>query len=250
VHFSITDAQHGAKYVFTIGDEQVAREKARGRHGLAGEFAMPDLGGITRAVTLEARTGGHGDADDDDDDETAALTQTLLYLAPAPAAGVPIAAPPAFAVAPAPAPESAPAVAPSQQSQPLLGSKAQPQHSRGRPARKRATGRDRTDTKPRSGREAKRKAERRAIYLRHALGSGGAADLLSAWESPNSDAGTPRAETTPRATITPAAKVVDAGGNGAVLAIIVPALLALAALALATVAVVRRRRDPRSSHLS
>ena len=250
VHFSISEAERGARYVLQIGEEQVAREKARGRHGVSGEFAMPNLGDVTKAVTLQARASKHHD-DDDDDDEATTLTHTLLYVAPPTASAAPVVAPLAVALVPAPASEAAPALLPSAQTQPAPsgpGGVRRRQRSPGPREDGRAREQRRSDVRHLSRRRTKRKSRQRtASGLRYVLGSGGAADPLWSGEPTNGSTSIPRVNAAPRATITPSSKIIGGGKGGASIAVMIPALLALAALALATVAVVRRRRNPRLS---
>ena len=254
VHFSIADADHGTTYVFRIGDEEVAHDKARGRHGLAGEFKMPHLGEVSRVVTLEARP--HRDDDDEDgkhdEDGEDALDHSLLYLAPSQPAVQPADVPPAVVLVQPPAPvppaTSLPSAIDSPASEKGTPSPERP-HGKGRRHRGRggAELRKRSRTRHRARRHGKRAARRReGARLRPLPGSGGAAGPLS-WVPPADDsADDPARAVAPRATITPASRIVDTGESGVSFAVIVPGLLALAAFGLATVVVVRRWRGARA----
>ena len=111
VHFSIADVESRTKYGLEIGD-LVVLEGTAATTAVSGQFTMPDLGAVGKAVTVEARIR-------EPDGGTTTVRRSLQYLPPAP--------PPAPAEAPpAPAPTAAAPAQPASAPAHSLGTRTEP----------------------------------------------------------------------------------------------------------------------------
>ena len=256
VHFSISDIDEEEAYLIQIGDRTLAAGSGTKSEQVSGQFTMPDLGGGDRKVTVEA------EIRDGDDKKTP--KRKLRYIGGPPAPALTVAdTPPATPPAPAPAalPPAAPAPAPAQ---PLTAAgvpaserhairprsrRAPPRHARKKSRSERRRSRSQADRPKRHGRDsavkrakrnkAKRNRDRTAplfdgVPEPGSGGSGGSSDTGSGLNDGNTIA-------------PPAAALTGAGadiGGGLSAAVLVPALLGLAALALTGTVLLRRRRAP------
>lgn len=258
VHFSISDVDEEEAYVIQIGDRPVAAGNGTQSEQVSGQFTMPDLGGGERKVTLEA------EIRDQDDRKT--VKRKLRYLGgPAPAltvADTPPVTPPAPAPATLPPAAPTPAPAPAQpltvagvpaseppairsrsrrgSSRPARNkSRSERRRSRSQPHRPKSRGRDSTVKRAKRN-KAKRDHARTAplfdgVPEPGSGGSRGGSDARSGLNDHNTIA-------------PPAAALTVAGGDasgGLTAATVVPALLGLAAFALAGMALLRKRRTSR-----
>jgi hypothetical protein len=256
MHFSISDIDEDETYVLEIGDRRVADGSGTEAEEISGQFTMPDLGGGERKVTVEAEIG--------DEDDSTTVKRKLRYLggpAPAPAiAGPPAPPPPAPAPAsltPAPrAPDPIPALTvPAAPASPSSGDttrskratrrarKGRTTEQRPSPPRRVESRRHDSASKLAKRKRAKAKRDRpRTAPLFDGVpesSSGGAAAPARPAGSLGLNAVAP-----PTAALTRAA--ADTGAQaGPALAVLVPALLGLAALALGCTAVLRGRRRAR-----
>jgi len=253
VHFSISDVDEEEAYVIQIGDRTLAAGNGTESEQVSGEFTMPDLGGGERKVKVEA------EIRDGDDRKT--VKRKLRYLGgPAPAltvADTPPAAPPA--PAPAALPPAAPAPAPAQPltaagvpapERPAIRPRSRrgpPRQARKKPRSKRRRSRSQAHRPKGRGRDS---AVKRAKPNRAKRDRARTAPLFDGIPEPGSggSGGSPDAGSglNDRNTIAPAAAALtgagaDIGGGGLSAAVLVPALLGLAALALTGTALLRRR---------
>jgi len=244
VHFSISDVDTDTTYVLEIGDTRVTAGASKGT-GVSGQFAMPNLGDASRAVTVEAEIR--------ESDDSTTLRRGLQYVVPAPA--------PPTSTPPQPAPVAATPAAPLEPThRPPVGkapgssrpagkrqskSKRSPKHS----GERRTSRRQRSATAERRTRRrnspVKRKSVRRARPRTAPLFDG----IPESTGSGGSGSGLPgdgrgflglNAIAPPTAALTGAG--ADAGGGGPTAAVLIPALLGLAALTLAGAALLRNRR--------
>jgi hypothetical protein len=238
VHFSISDADDVTSYTIEVAGRTVTQGANRRRDDISGAFTMPELGGSTRMVAVEARM--------KEPDETTKVSRALQYLAPpapapvqppAPAPEPPAAPQPAPAAQPAhpPLPEASPAYEPPHATQP-----AKPVSRRSAPHRPESARRTRTRTRravSRNRRKPARRTRKRRAPRTAALFDG-------VPESTRGDAAAGRrslnAIVPPTAVLTSATADPDAGGVAA--AVLVPALLGLLALVIAGTALLRHRR--------
>jgi len=256
VHFSVSDVDEEEAYAIQIGDRTLAAGNGTESEQVSGQFTMPDFGGGERKVTVEA------EIRDGDDRKT--VKRKLRYLGgPAPPLTVADTPPP---TPPAPAPAALPPAAPAPvPAQPLTAAgvpaserpairprsrSAPPRHARKKSRSERRRSRSQADRPKRHGwdsavKRAKRNKAKRNRARTAPLfdgvpepgsgGSGGSSDAGSGLNDGNTIA-------PPAAALTGAG--ADIGGGGLSAAVLVPALLGLAALALTGTALLRRRRAP------
>ena len=245
VHFSISGVDGHVTYVLEVGDKDVLQGAGGGV--ISAAFTVPDMGDAVRTVTVEAEIQGS--------DKRKKVKRKLEYLGPAlPATGPPAPAPPP--PVPAAVPQATPspqpiyppdrveAISPAQAVTPA--SSRGPRKSRKRRAiesprnaarsgerRKHARrGRDRPNPDMSSKKNRSKRPAPRTAPLFDGIPEPGA----GAW--PGEDGPNPIAPR--KAVVTPTgARLADGGVNAAV---VVPALLGLAALALAGMAALRRRQ--------
>jgi hypothetical protein len=246
VHFSISGADGSITYALEVDDKQVLE----GTGGAVSDtFTVPDLGDVVRTVTVEAEIRGS--------DKRKKLKRKLLYLgsalpalgppAPAPTAAVPAvvpAAPPSTQPIYSPnaieGPSPAPAVTPRSRRRPRQSRKRRavgpPRHvARSEERRRhahRGHGRRNRDAETRNTR-SKRPAPWAAPLFETVPEPGARARPGGGIFSLNAIA--------PRTAVL-AATTARSGDGGGRAAVVVPALLGLAGLALAGTAVLRRRR--------
>jgi hypothetical protein len=246
VHFSVTGAEGYVEYDLEVGDREVLEGAAIG-NPILGQFTMPDLGGDARIVKLEAHIELLGKA--------TKVKQKIRYAGPAAVAPGSSAGPPAAApqtvVPAAVAPTQAPAVqAPlaTAGASPPPHESAAPQVASQRPrkARARRTSREAPASRPverkrRTASVVKRSRAKRRDHPRTAPlfdgipespGSPAAGDGGGGFQSLNAIL----------SSATPVSSPGAGGDDGLSAAVVIPGLLALAALMLAGTAVARRRR--------
>jgi hypothetical protein len=256
VHFSISDIDEDETYVLEVGDRRLAEGSGNDAEEVSGQFTMPDLGGGERKVTVEAEIGERDDA--------TTIKRKLRYLgdpAPAPA----IAGPPHAPTAPVPAaltPTAGPPAplqaltAPNLPASPAPAgrtrSKRAPRQARKRrtterrlsPARRVERRRHGSAVKRAKGKKAKEKAKRERP--RTAPLFDGVPESSGSAAAPGRSPGSLglNAIAPPTAALTGA--VADTGAHaGPAAAVLAPALLGLAALALGGTALLRSRRRSR-----
>ena len=255
VHFSISDIDEDETYVLEIGDRRLAEGSGTKAEQVSGQFAMPDLGGGARTVTVEAEIGERNDM--------TTVKRTLRYLgalAPAPAtSGQPPAPPAPVPAAPTPTVDTpnpthattTPDPPASRATVDRKRSERAPRHRRKRrkaerlqSSPKRVAGHRRDSAVKRAKRKketAKPKRERpRTAPLFDGVpeSSGGSA-------APGRSTGSSGVNESalPSATLTRAA--TDGAYAGPAAAVLAPMLLGLAALALVGTALLRSRRKSR-----
>ena len=249
VHFAITGTSGRVEYELEVGDEDVLRGSATG-NPIAGEFAMPDLGGKARPVKVEAEWRVSG--------KRKKVKHTLEYLGlalpPAKAEPAPESAPaPAPAVAtpnavlsPSPAPVAVPAPAAAPVTPKASGTGASPARAVRRGRRRTAPiahrGRNRVERRGRAeGRTGERRRGQRGKRSRRLRAR--TAPLFDGVPEPGSGRyreSSPSGFAALNAIVSPttAARSADAGLP---VAILVPGMLGLAAIALSGMALHRRR---------
>jgi hypothetical protein len=257
VHFSVSDIDEDETYVLEIGDRRLAEGSGNDAEEVSGQFTMPDLGGGERKVTVEAEIGERGERD------TTTVKRKLRYLgAPTPAPAAAIAAPPPAPPAPVPAALTPAAVTPPEPI-PSLSAPAPPasratadrtRSKRTRRARKRRTTEQRrvesrrntsAVKRPKKGKETA-KPKRTRERARTAPLFDGVPESSGGSAAPGRSNGSSglNAIVPPPATLTRAA--THGAYSGPAAAVLAPALLGLAALALVGTATLRsRRRRPR-----
>ena len=256
VHFSISDIDEDETYVLEIGGRRLAEGSGNDAEEVAGQFTMPDLGGGERKVTVEAEIG-----DRDDRDDTKTVKRKLRYLgapAPAPAIAAPPpvqaapipAAPPPAAVTPAPTQAlTAPEAPASRATADRTRSKRAPRRARKRRTTERRPVESRRDASPvkraktKSG-KVNAKPKRKRDRARTAPLFDGVPESSRSSAAPGRSNGSSGLNAVaPPTALTRAA--TDGAYAGPAAAVLVPALLGLAALALVGTALLRSRRRPR-----
>jgi hypothetical protein len=249
VQFSITGAEGSVEYDIEVNDRDVAKGEAPGN--VSGQFTMPNFGSSPKSVTVEAEI-------EDEDDETK-VYRKLQYLGPAVAVTGPAGTQPAAAAAPAappqPAAPSQPAHTPQAAAVPAASAPVVKQRSkrRARHKRKRTKSERRRGAHRIGGSKSRRRPSRRrnsaAEKTRPKRLAPRTAPLFDGVPEPGARSRPPGGKDRPvtvRAKVAepPAAKLattrVDAGRSA--MAVLVPALLAFASLALASTALLRKRR--------
>jgi hypothetical protein len=247
VHFSVSGAEGLVEYELEVVDREVLEGEAVG-NPILGQFTMPDLGDEARSVKLEAHIEQLG--------KTTKVKRKIRYAGPAAAASAPGAAPPAAApeaIAPAPLAPAQPAAV----QVPLAPAGAEPaarkivatQRARRRP--RQAAARRTSEQQPASRAvERKRRTaspvEKSKPRRRNLARTAPLFDGVP--ESPDGPAAGNEASGfhALNALLPPAGASISppgAGGNGGLsAAVLIPGLLALAALMLAGTTVARRRR--------
>ena len=255
VHFLLQDVDEDETYVIEVGDRKVAEGRGSEAEEVSGQFAMPELGGAHRKVTVEAEIAEPGE-------RRKTVKRKIQYLG----AAAPIAEAPAPPPAPAPAavPQPAPALEPAHLLPP--GEVPGAELPSGQPSQARSTPRSRRPS--REAREQQTTA-RQTARRRSANGGHRSRTRRPASKRPRTKRPAPRtaplfdgvpesgfrsgggptggigfsglsAIVPPTAALTAAPGSGDGGALGA--AVLVPALLGLAALLLAGTALVRARR--------
>ena len=239
VHFTISDAEDVKSYSIEIAGRPVTQGGNRGREKISGTFTMPDLGGPTRAVAVDATL--------TEPDETFKVSRSLQYVgAVQPATAAPVAAAPEPAqavVQPAPAPTST--------SVPDAPPAYEPPHSE-RPSKPAVSGRRapkrrvhvRQAGTPTTVEHTRRRAARKRPRKRRAPRTAPLFDGIPESSGGRAGAGGPPSLNSivpPTAFLTAA----PAGGSedgGLTAAVLVPAVLGFVALLLAATALLRNRR--------
>lgn len=247
VHFSVSDIDEDETYVLEIGDRRLAEGSGTDAEEVSGQFTMPDLGGGERKVTVEAEIGERGD--------TTTVKRKLRYLGaptPAPAIAVPPPAPPApvpaaltpAAVAPAPMQTS---TAPDAPAPPATVDRTRPKRTPRQARKGRTTERRRVASRRKASavkRARKTKSKRKRELARTAPLFDGVPESSSGSAAP----GRPTESSGLNAIAPPAAALAraatDTGADaGPAAAVIVPALLGIAGIALVGTAALRSRRQ-------
>jgi hypothetical protein len=240
VHFTISGVDGTVTYALEVDDTRVLEGTSGG--ALSGTFTVPDLGDAVRTVTVEAQIRGP--------DRRRKVERELEYLGSAlPVTDPPTpASPPAVPVLPQVAPSLEPAYSPDATEgtshAPAAAPRSSPRRPKGRkrhaiaPARHVArTGERRRLVHRRRDRRNRDAATRNTRSRRTSLETGplsGAVPDTGGAQQPGS------ARSRPAVLVATGARPGD--GKGVNAALLVPALLGLAALALTGTAVLRRRR--------
>jgi hypothetical protein len=252
VQFSIAGAKKRVNYEIEVGGREVLEGSGAAGGLILGQFTMPDLGASSRTVTVEAEIDEHRG--------TTVVRRKLEYLvtAPpeplvsAPAAPEPAAAPVATAHGAPPPPDPAHAIVPA--TAPIAPAPVERRSTRAprqAGAKPQATGRRRGPKQHATGgkRRAKHVAKHAAKHRTKRRGARTAPLFDGLRESGSGGSGIP-AQTDEAGflslnAIAPPTSVLAAAHETSNAAVIIPALLGLAALALAGTALLRKRTTAR-----
>jgi hypothetical protein len=250
IGFSIAAVKKHMTYDIAVGGQEVLNGNGSAGGVITGQFTMPDLGAPSRTVTVQARIDArHG---------TTVALRTLQYLLPAlsePHVNPPPATGPA--AAPAGLQQAAPTRAEPAHTVPAatLPAAPAPAGESSAPASKGAATEPRTAGRNRSPRQnvvvEKTPARHRATHRTKRRAARNAPLFDGLPESSSGGSGSPAQNDapglSPHATAPPTSVLTRARADRLTAAVIVPALLGLAAIALAGTALLRKRLSGRGT---